>query len=102
MPYKVAIRKNDTGEIRFANIDMDWYREGKDDGGDFFWWTEGNMGCDCNRKIQFDLAGNSHAETPGQDHPCSEGKYSALYAELPDGKKIELDRGGLDSNEKLN
>ena len=38
--YKVAIRKNETNEVRMCKQDHDW-EEHSD-----YWWTEGNMSCD--------------------------------------------------------
>lgn len=37
-----------------------------------FWWTEGNMGCDCNRAI---LCGE---DLDNDDPPCGESRYSVL------------------------
>ncbi len=79
--YKVAIRDNATGEIRLCSQDLEW-------GPDKFWWLEGNMSCDCNRKAQFNIAGDA---IPDAEPPCGEGMYTALYAELPNGTKILLE-----------
>ena len=81
--YKVAIRKNETGEIRLCKQNLEWGEHSD------YWWTEGNMGCDCNRFLEFERSGGEDPEWDAAE--CSEGKYSALYAELPDGKKISLD-----------
>ena len=80
--YKVAIRKNETGEIRLCEQNLEW-----DEHSDS-WWTEGNMSCDCNRFLEFERAGGKNPEWDSAK--CSKGKYSALYAELPDGTKIKL------------
>ena len=76
--YKVAIRKNETGEIRVVEHESEWEDH------HIFLWTEGNYGCDCNREGFF---------THGEEWPeeCSEGRYSALYAELEDGTRITID-----------
>ncbi len=93
MPYAIAIRKNSTGERRIAHISLDWYKYGgptdPDDDGDLFWWTEGNMGCDCNRELYFMEAGGEDAD----DHEpeCGDERYSVLWAELPDGSVILID-----------
>lgn len=83
--YKVSIRKNQTGEIRMCEQPYEFNDASE------FWWTEGNMSCDCNRHLEFERAGGFD---PGIDsRRCSENLYSALYALLPDGTKIKLDAG---------
>ena len=74
--YKVALRKNATGEIKMVEYDMPWEDHS------LFMWTDGNFGCDCNRADFF-----------GDDDPghCSSDRFTALYAELPDGTKVKLD-----------
>lgn len=85
MSYKVAIRDNATGEVRIGAYDFDWNE---------FWWTEGNMSCDCNRRLEFLRAGGpGPAGDPhwnDAEHECGNGAYSVLYAYLPDGKRIAL------------
>jgi hypothetical protein len=76
MPYKVALRKNATSEVKIVPSDEDW-----DEVQDFL-WTEGNFACDCNRADFFGEEDN---------YPCTETAFTALYAELPDGRKITLD-----------
>lgn len=92
MSYKVAIRDNATGEVRIGAYDFEWFKE--DGGTDDFWWTEGNMSCDCNRHLEFLRAGGpGPADDPhwnNVEHACGDGAYSVLYAELPDGKRIAL------------
>lgn len=77
--YTVAIRNNETREIRMCVQDLDW-------NDDVFWWTEGNMSCDCNRALTFARAGNEKCV----DDSCGETRFTALYAELEGGKRIEL------------
>lgn len=85
MKYKVAIRKNSTGEIRLYDLgDIPWGESSE------FWWTEGNMSCDCNRQWDFERAGGDPI-TEDPDPDCGDIKYSALYAELEDGTRIPLD-----------
>ena len=85
MPYKAHITKVDTGETRTTDIEWDWHKNGED--GDWFWWSEGNYSCDCNRELCFLRAGG---ETPEiSDVECSEGKYT-VEIELPDGKRIPI------------
>ncbi len=84
--YKVAIRENATGEIRLCEQDLEWQDHSD------FWWTEGNMACDCNRSVEFAEAGGEGEEIESAvDIPCTDGLYTALYAELEDGTKVELE-----------
>ncbi len=55
--YTVAIRNNETGEIRMCAQDLE-----RGAGSDF-WWTDGNMACDCNRALTFARVGNENALT---------------------------------------
>lgn len=87
--YIVAIRKNSTGEIRLRKVDQQWVD------GHEWWWTEGNMGCDCNRYLEFERAGGNMDcwdEPEGQETPCGDVLYSVLYAELPSGERIVIDK----------
>ena len=84
MKYKVAIRENETGEIRMYEDGGYWC------GSSHFLWTDGNYACDCNREIFFLRAG-------GEDPPtdlvtCGETRFAALYAEMEDGSRITLDK----------
>ena len=98
MPYKVAIRNNETKEIRFEVMERDWFKNGPE--GDYYWWTEGNFSCDCNRRMSFNRAAGMTGEEvwaiedqieKSEFGSCSFGLFKALYAELPDGTKIKLD-----------
>lgn len=89
MSYSVFIRCNATGEVRESKQELDWGESTE------FWWTDGNMGCDCNRELEFVRAGG-----PGPSHDphwndlqteCGDSRYSALYAILPDGTRVQLD-----------
>ena len=84
MSYQVSITKLDTGETRISTQNLDW--------GDYsaWWWTEGNMGCDCNRSWEFSRA--KKGEDLEEDPPCSYGRYFCKEAILPDGTRIVLDR----------
>jgi hypothetical protein len=87
MTYFVRIRKNETGEVRNAEMEWDWLRNGP--GGDMFWWTDGNFGCDCNRELQFEYAvGKEYDEIVCE---CSTGRFTVLDANLPDGTVIKID-----------
>ena len=80
MTYRVAIRKNATGEVRLYEMPCDWV-------GDFP-WTGGNYSCDCNRAILF------AADDEDDECPCGKTAFSCLYAELADGTRIKIDDGG--------
>lgn len=85
MNFTVALRKNETGEVRHI------------DGGEWedhtlFFWTEGNFGCDCNRYLCFERAGG-HDPTDEEDDvhgDCGTDRYSMLYAEMADGSRVEV------------
>lgn len=81
--YKAAIRKNETGEIRFKVINNDF------DDGDMWNWTEGNYSCDCNRELFWNSA---NGESLNFDNTrCSDDRFSVLYVELSDGSKIKIE-----------
>lgn len=82
--YKVHIRNNDTGEVRIANMDLEWHKNS------IFWWGEGNMACDCNRYLEFLRAGGE----VDIDIDCSRGMFSVILFELENGefKKLENEK----------
>lgn len=82
MTYRVAIRKNETGEVRFYQDPSEWTES------DYFYWTDGNAGCDCNRELFFERAAGNEINLDAVK--CSDDRFSCLYAELPDGRRIEL------------
>jgi len=84
MSYLVKIKKNETGEIRECKMEFDWFKE---NGDDYFWWTEGNFGCDCNRHNEFRRANGES----WQDIECSSHLYTVIEAILPDGTRIPID-----------
>lgn len=84
MTYKVAIRNNATMEVRIADKDLEWHEASE------FWWTDGNFGCDCNRGDEWQRAIGTK-EDDLVDTDCGHEKYSVLYVEFPDGKRINID-----------
>jgi len=77
--YTVAIRENATGEIKTVRENLTW--DTSNDDGSIYWWAAGNFSCDCNRAIQFG----------DDDDSCGETRFSVLYAELPDGRRVPID-----------
>lgn len=42
-----------------------------------FWWTDGSMGCDCNREVVFEnVTGETHYTYTGQCLP--EGRFDVI------------------------
>lgn len=57
-----------------------------------YWWLEGNYGCDCNRKMEFDRALNQ--ETDDEDnYPCGDNPNAYVFdwVELDGVRFIEND-----------
>lgn len=76
--YKVLIRKNSTGEEKLIDTELVWDLESPAD----WWWREGNFSCDCNRSNVFG---------EGLLDEYSEGKFTVIHAELPNGDIIKID-----------
>ena len=83
MPAKIAIRNNLTGEIRLYED-----KAFEADETSQFMWTDCRYACDCNRSLFF---ARSSGEPDPDDRECGMSKFSALYAEFPDGTRMELD-----------
>lgn len=73
------IRKNATGEIRECTEEDDNICGLK------YLWMEGNYRCDCNRSLLFSRFAN---EPEDFDIDCSEGLYSAEFANADTGEII--------------
>ena len=73
---------NETGQVRFYHDDLEWCDESS-----VFMWTEGNYGCDCNRSLFFYGVPPDHEI----ESPCGEGRFTVLFAELPNGTRVVLD-----------
>ena len=85
--YDVLIRKNATGEVRTSHQDLPWKEHS-------LWsWTEGNFGCDCNRKLQFERAGK---EEGAEDYECGHSAYTVIKAIFPDGKELAIDEATVE------
>lgn len=93
MSYKVRIRKNSTGEERdYEFPKLTWEFPSENGSGSMFIWTEGNFSCDCNRYLFFERAGGNPADPDETEDRCGDDAYTVLHAELPDGKKVEIDQ----------
>ena len=70
MAYTVHIKEVATGTVRACHMDLEW-----EDGSEY-WWSEGNMSCDCNRALEFDRAGGTPDKVAWEkDRPCGDGAY---------------------------
>lgn len=81
MAYVVRIRKNSTGEIRESIHDIEWTDSSE------FWWTDGNMGCDCNRELEFERAGGREPDDD-EDFACGTERFAVLSIRLLDGSLV--------------
>lgn len=86
MPYKVKIIRTEDNKESFMNYDYEWDSD--------YWWSEGNMSCDCNRYLEFErgLRNNPNVKKV----ICSKIKYKIeikndngeiLYTELLNNKE---------------
>lgn len=80
--YDVLIRHNSTGEVRKSHQDLEWRK------GSHWWWTEGNFGCDCNRKLEFQRAGGVEL---ADCESCGQKAYTVIKAIFPDGTELAID-----------
>lgn len=88
--YAIVIRNNVTGEMRRIPQDHEWEEHTA------FWWTEGNMGCDCNRHLVWVRSepGPRPADDPHLntvEAACGDTHYTVVRAEFDDGTNVILD-----------
>ena len=77
--YVVGIRKNETGEVRFCPMTLEW------EDSDLYGWNSGNLSCDCNRHLIF----HGYAEESYEDEiSCGETLYTIVGIWWPDGSEI--------------
>ncbi len=67
MPFTVHITKADTGETRAHEEPGEWSESS------VCQWTNGNFGCDCNRRLFFSRA---NGESDPSRAVCTEGEFS--------------------------
>ncbi|KKN08954.1 hypothetical protein LCGC14_1051430 [marine sediment metagenome] len=88
MGYTVHIKDTTTGEVRTRHYDKDW---DDPDLANYFWWTEGNFSCDCNRGAEFDRAGGLPEKVEEGDwEPCNTGpnRYTLEKIVTDDGTEV--------------
>lgn len=91
MKYYCDIEDTKTGETR--RREAEWPH---DPHGLEFYWTDGNMGCDCNRSMEFARAGGASDEDAysyGKEVGCSSdiNRFRVGYLALDDGSMITVD-----------
>ena len=93
MKYRFLIHDNTTGEERVFDEDYDWRddeRYGPGEDAMLFQWQENNYACDCNRGNFFRDAAGAPDITDSDDR-CGSERYTVVWAERPDGTRIEVD-----------
>lgn len=93
--YKVAIRKNETGEVRLYNRSEAWIFPDDEWSGSIWLWTGGNQSCSCNLCDYWHYAGT---ETEWESDGCCTNRFTPLYAELEDGRRIEIEERWIEEN----
>lgn len=74
IPCIAHIRNNTTGEVRrYETVE---FRRAVEQHPDTLNWSEGNYGCDCNRRLFFGYAGGSPVEYVFPSNECSTGEFS--------------------------
>ncbi len=76
--YLAVIRRAADGVERACPLPYSWSE------GSWFYWTEGNNSCDCNRQLAFDRAGDPPIDSI-DDVECGESGYLVLRFVFPDG-----------------
>jgi hypothetical protein len=77
--YAVGIRENATGDVRFCPETMEWPETG------LWWYSQGNMGCDCNRELDFRRQTEPDFD---EDTECGHTRYTIVGIWFPDGGAI--------------
>jgi len=80
--YVVGIRKNETGEVRFYPDHLKWTE------GSIYWWSTGNMSCDCNRELLFLNVKNELTDDSWKNCKCGEERYTVVGIWFPNGDHI--------------
>jgi hypothetical protein len=77
MSYVVTILDRRTGQSADAPQKFEWRND--ETSASEFWWSEGNMGCDCNRFLEFERA--SGRDPNPDDATC-------VYDDFPNGRRF--------------
>lgn len=62
------------------------YSTGSWSEGSWYWWTDGNASCDCNRQLFFEQAGGEEGD---DDLKCGDGAYLVIRFDFPDGTSLD-------------
>lgn len=84
--YRVRLTEVATGKTVEYEEEVEWTDSSE------YWWTDGNMSCDCNRKGHF--YGMQGIDLPPEATPCGEGAYLAT-AIFADGSELDLNESTL-------
>ena len=77
--YTVKLQRNSDGKIVDSVQEFEWQESSE------FWWSDGNMGCDCNRHLEFERAlGNE----PEKHYKCGITDYKILSITIPNGEVV--------------
>lgn len=84
--YRVGLRRNADGRVHFTRwaeahqgsgvTEMDSLR------GIEFWWTEGNMACDCNRHGEFERIADPDCGNLAMEYGCGNRDYDLVWFEV--------------------
>jgi hypothetical protein len=82
--FHFTIRRNADGLERTGSMAFDKEFDPDDLEGEDFWWLDGNMACDCNRRNEFGLAGGEPVHLDGG---CGDDDYTWIRVAIvePDG-----------------
>lgn len=91
--YRVAIRRNSDDQVRVTRWSDSYWTGPSFEGQTLenfleFLWTEGNMGCDCNRHGEFERVADSDAGNLAMEYPCGDTEYSLEWIEIEGRGKI--------------
>lgn len=80
--FDVVIQRVADREIRTYHDTAEWGP------GSWYYWTDGNQGCDCNRALAFLRAGGEWPAMDDERVQCGESAYRVLRFTFPDGSSI--------------
>ncbi len=87
LQYRALLKRTEDGLERWT----DWADSTHPDSLIYF-WTDGNYGCDCNRYLEFERAGNVPEDEIQGEPECGETLYELVTLELNDGRKMNSDQ----------